>query len=89
MQWCCLDSLRIGLRETMNFGSRGIWVSNIRAMYRDSNNMGEALWERFNQKDKDMHAWYYRSIGSVLFELDRYDAYSKYMEFMEKVFGHT
>jgi myo-inositol-1(or 4)-monophosphatase len=64
-------------------------LSNIRAMYRDSNNLGEALWKRFNQKDKQMHAWYYRSIGTVLSELARYEAYSEYIELTEKVFGNT
>ncbi len=33
-------------------------LSNIRAIYRDQLSMGDALWRRFNQKDKRQHAWY-------------------------------
>ena len=43
-------------------------LSNIREMRRDYAKLGDALWERFNQKDKREHAWYYRSICDVLEE---------------------
>ena len=41
-------------------------LANIREMSRDHAQIGDALWERFNQKDKRKHAWYYRSICDVL-----------------------
>ena len=41
-------------------------LSNIRAMERDLEEKGEKLWDRFNQKDPQMHAWYYGSIADIL-----------------------
>ena len=43
-------------------------LANIREMSRDYAQLGDALWERFNQKDKSMHAWYYRSIYALMAE---------------------
>lgn len=62
-------------------------LSNIRAMYRDYLAVGDRLWERFNQKDKNEHAWYYRSIVGALAELEEYSAYREYLELVGKMFG--
>ena len=43
-------------------------LSNIREMSRDYAALGDALWERFNQKDKTLHGWYYSSIYELLAE---------------------
>ena len=40
--------------------------SNLRDMYDDYAELGDELWERFNQKDKRMHAWYYGEIYKIL-----------------------
>lgn len=44
-------------------------LSNIRAIYRDNQRLGDQLWERFNQKDKSEHAWYYGEIAEATKEL--------------------
>ena len=62
-------------------------LSNIRAMYRDYAEIGDALWERFNQKDKNEHAWYYRGVAERLSELADTAAYEEYVELVGKVFG--
>lgn len=36
-------------------------LSNLRSIHRDQEKLGDELWNRFNQKDKSQHAWYYRS----------------------------
>ena len=41
-------------------------LSNMRAIHRDYLRDGEALFFRFHQHDKRMHAWYYRSIVALL-----------------------
>ena len=61
-------------------------LSNIRSMYRDYNTLGEKLWERFNQKDKSEHYWYYKGIADCLSELKDYNAYKEYCELVEKTF---
>ena len=62
-------------------------LSNIRAMYRDHLAIGDKLWERFNQKDPKMHAWYYRAIADVTIELSQYPAWQEYWALVEKVFA--
>ena len=62
-------------------------LSNIRAIHRDYGTIGDDLWNRFNQKDKDEHHWYYRSVADCLSELCEYSAYKEYTELVEKTFG--
>ena len=40
-------------------------LSNIRAIERDYNNLGEKFWERFNNKDKSEQGWYYGEIAKI------------------------
>ena len=61
-------------------------LSNIRAINRDYNTIGDALWQRFNQKDKNEHYWYYQSIADCLKELNEYPAYKEYCELVENIF---
>ena len=50
--------------------------------------MGENLWNRFNQKDKNAHAWYYRSICDILEEeFGSIPAIQEYRKLLESVFG--
>ena len=62
-------------------------LSNIRAMYRDHLQLGDQLWERFNQHDPKMHAWYYRAVADVTIELSQYPAWQEYWALVEKVFA--
>ena len=62
-------------------------LSNIRAMYRDHLQLGDQLWERFNQHDPKMHAWYYRAVADVTIELSHYPAWQEYWALVEKVFA--
>ena len=61
-------------------------LSNIRAIYRDYQAIGDALWQRFNQKDKKEHYWYYAGIAKCIPELCDYQAYKEYCELVEKTF---
>ena len=47
----------------------------MRAIYRDYNRLGDKLWERFNQKDKLEHFWYYNGIANRLTFLKETEAY--------------
>lgn len=62
-------------------------LSNIRAIYRDYSVLGDKVWERFNQKDKVEHAWYYRGVAERLGELSDTFAYREYVRLMGEVFG--
>lgn len=61
-------------------------LSNMRAIYRDYNAIGDELWQRFNQKDKNQQYWYYKSIAECLWELKDYPAYKEYVDLVEKTF---
>jgi len=61
-------------------------LSNMRSMKEDYGVMGDGLWQKFNQKDKNEHKWYYGSLGRVLKELDSTDEYKEYMELYCAIF---
>ena len=62
-------------------------LANIREMSRDYAQLGDALWERFNQKDKKEHAWYYRSVCDVLeAEFGDVPAITEYRKLLKDVF---
>ena len=62
-------------------------LSNIRSMYRDHLRLGDELWQRFNQKDKNEHRWYYESLAECLSDLSEYPAYREYTDLVAKVFA--
>lgn len=61
-------------------------LSNIRAIGRDLETSGAALWERFNNNNKDDHAWYYRSIRDNTREFLNTPAYIEFVDLIYKVF---
>lgn len=61
-------------------------LSNIRAIYRDYQAIGDALWQRFNQKDRNEHHWYYSGIAKCIEELCNCQVYKEYCELIEKTF---
>jgi myo-inositol-1(or 4)-monophosphatase len=62
-------------------------LSNIRAIYRDITAIGDLIWNRFNQKDKRMHEWYYRGIKEALSDLSQHEAYKELIYLISMVFG--
>ena len=62
-------------------------LSNLRAISRDYNSIGEELWQRFNQKNPAEIKWYYESFLDTCSELSEKDAYKEYSELVKKVFG--
>ena len=62
-------------------------LANIRELYRDFVEIGEKLWDRFNQKDSRQHAWYYRGVAERLVDLTDTVAYKEYIFLLYKVFG--
>lgn len=62
-------------------------LSNLRCTARDYLMVGEELWQRFNEKDKLKHKWYYGSIMKELEELREYSCYQEYVLLFHKVFG--
>ena len=82
-----IDHLRIIGRDAQMI-CLGDKLANIREMRRDLDACGDALWERFNQKDKSKHGWYYGSLFRVLEEVfGDIPEIREYRELLEYVFG--
>ncbi len=78
-----------GADEEQLIVALGDKLSNARAIYRDYCAIGDRLFERFNQKDKSEHAWYYTSLAEALKPLSKYDAYAEFKKLTESVFGKS
>ena len=61
-------------------------LSNIRSMQRDYASLGEELWQRFNQKDKAQHGWYYRSMCDAVSELSHTEAWKELDRLIKEIF---
>ena len=55
-------------------------LSNMRSTAQDYLTLGDKLWERFNEKNKSSHGWYYWGMAEGLKELEHYPAYQEYVE---------
>ena len=62
-------------------------LSNMRATYEGYCKNGEQFWLRFNEKRKEMHGWYYRTVADKLREFEDTDAWQELDRLIEKVFG--
>lgn len=62
-------------------------LSNIRSTARDYLLVGEEIWQRFNVKEKKLHAWYYTSMVELLKDFEGTPEYGEYVSLCRKVFG--
>ena len=62
-------------------------LANMRSIYRDFKVEGVKMWQRFNQKDVNEQAWYYRSIVKLTERLSDTSAWLEYKTLTELVFG--
>ena len=62
-------------------------LANMRSIYRDFKVEGVGMWQRFNQKDVNLQAWYYRSIVKLTERLSDTSAWLEYKTLTELVFG--
>lgn len=73
-----IDHLRTCTDIDVKIISLGDKLSNLRCIERDLAEIGQDLWNRFNQKDPLMHKWYYSSFLETLQELHDTAAYKEY-----------
>ena len=62
-------------------------LSNMRAIWRDYQMKGDALWSIFHVKDKASHEWHYRGLAASLSELSDTFAYKEFVRLLDEVFG--
>ena len=84
------ESLQV-LKNAEDPGVRMLWLgdklANMRSLYRDWKVEGDAMWQRFNQKDARQQAWYYHSIVTLTQRLSDTSAWLEYKTLTELVFG--
>ena len=84
------ESLAV-LKSTDDMDVLKIWLgdklANMRSIYRDWKVEGHAMWQRFNQKDANEQAWYYRSIAELTERISDTSAWIEYKALTELVFG--
>ena len=84
------ESLAV-LKNTDDIDVLMVWMgdklANMRSIYRDFKKEGVAMWQRFNQKDVNEQAWYYRSIVELTERLSETSAWLEYKTLTELVFG--
>jgi myo-inositol-1(or 4)-monophosphatase len=61
-------------------------LSNIRACLRDYEEVGDAMWEKFNMPDKEMQAWYYSSVRNALGRLQNTAAWQEFNHLVDRLF---
>ena len=84
------ESLEV-LKNTDDIAVLIVWLgdklANMRSIYRDFKVEGVEMWQRFNQKDVNEQAWYYRSIVKLTERLSNTSAWLEYKTLTELVFG--
>ena len=84
------ESLAV-LKNTDDLAVLMVWLgdklANMRSIYRDFKVEGNAMWQRFHQKDVTEQAWYYRSIVNLTERLSNTSAWLEYKTLTELVFG--
>ena len=64
-------------------------LSNIRAIYRDYQAIGDKVWDLFCVKDKALHEWHFRGLARALESLKGTFAYTEFAETIDSVFGRS
>ena len=62
-------------------------LSNMRAIWRDYQTIGDELWNIFHVKDKALHEWHYRGLADSLSELNDTFAYQEFVRLIDDVFS--
>ena len=62
-------------------------LSNLRAIKKDYQEIGNKLWERFNVSDKSEHSWYYTGILENIKQLCNTLEYAEFQQLLSEVFN--
>lgn len=81
-----MDALRNAPRE-VKMVAMGDKLSNMRAIARDYQTNGDAIWQIFREKDKETHAWRFRGLRNAFSEIADTFAYREFSSLIELVFG--
>ena len=61
-------------------------LSNMRAIARDHEQIGDEIWNLFHTKEKSEHEWHYRGLAASLSDLSGTSAYREFVALIDQVF---
>lgn len=83
------ESLKV-LKDTEDIAVLMVWLgdklANMRSIYREWKKEGNAMWQKYNQKDPEEQGWYYTTIADLTEKLKDYPAWQEYKTLTELVF---
>jgi myo-inositol-1(or 4)-monophosphatase len=82
-----IEHLMYSTSRELKLLTLGDKLSNIRAIYKDYQAVGNDVWLRFNQKDSNEHAWYYKAVLEVTVDLHEYPAWQEFKRLVTVMFG--
>lgn len=78
------------LKETQDIEVKILYLgdklSNLRSIYRDMQNCGDNIWQKFNQPDPLEHKWYYTEIANSISDLKDFPAWKEYVKLIDIIF---
>ena len=82
-----IDRLSAASRDS-KIVAMGDKLSNMRAIARDFNQVGDKIWDLFHAPGgRDDHEWHYRGLAAALCDLAGTDAYAEFCAAIQHVFG--
>ncbi|MDO4966307.1 MAG: HD domain-containing protein [Lachnospiraceae bacterium] len=87
------ESLAV-LKNSPDIGVKMLWLadklSNIRSIARRYGEIGNSVWQTFNQNDPMMHKWYYQSVAEIIeMDLNRTGAYKELIQHINFIWPGT
>lgn len=80
-----MDRIKGGTRDS-KMVALGDKLSNMRAIKRDYDEQGDAIWNIFHAKDVESHEWHYRGLADSLRELEDTEAFKEFEKLIDDVF---
>lgn len=82
------------LKNSQDIGVPMLWLAdklaNVRSIAGIYSEQGEALWQRFDQKDIAMQRWYYQSVAELVeLQLNKTGAFKEYIQHINYLFPGT
>lgn len=61
-------------------------LANMEELARDLEDLGDSIWDNFNNNNIEDQKWYYYSFAELVKDLSHHEAYSRYLEVLKTVF---
>ncbi len=82
------------LKNSTDIGVKMLWLAdklaNIRSLAGMYSELGDEMWEKFNQNDPEMQCWYYKSIAEMIeLSLNKTGAFKEFIKHINFIWPET